>query len=111
MHIELTKDPRSVEEAVHEVITYLETTNYSQYDDQVSGRNKQVVRQAKNNINNNTKANWKTGKLNGKRTQDISLEIEHKDGSTSDSMSLGKVHVYMLEVQQLCERMFSDRRN
>lgn len=96
---------------MHEVITYLETTNYSQYDDQVSGRNKQVVRQAKNNINNNTKANWKTGKLNGKRTQDISLEIEHKDGSTSDSMSLGKVHVYMLEVQQLCERMFSDRRN
>jgi hypothetical protein len=45
MHIELTKDPRSVEEAVHEVITYLETTSYSQYDDQVSGRNKQVVRQ------------------------------------------------------------------
>jgi len=111
IHIELTKDPRSVEEAVHEVITYLETTNYSQYDDQVSGRNKRVVRQVKRNINDNTKANWKTGKLNGKRTQDMSPEIEHKDGPTSDTMALGKVHVDMLEVQQLFERMFRDKRN
>ena len=90
IHIELTKDPRYVEEAVHEVITYLETTNYSQYDDQVCGKNKLVVRQVKRNTNDNTKANWKTGKLNGKRTQDMSPEIQHKDGPTSDYMSLGK---------------------
>ena len=57
IHIELTNDPRYVEETVHEVITYLETTNYSQYDDQVSGKNKLVVRQVKRNINDNTKAN------------------------------------------------------
>jgi hypothetical protein len=64
IHIELTKDPRYVEEAVHEVITYLETTNYSQYDDQVSGKNKLVVRQVKRNTNDNTKTNreaeWQT---------------------------------------------------
>jgi hypothetical protein len=41
----------------------------------------------------------------------MSLEIEHKDGPTSDYMSLGKVHVDMFEVQQLFERMLSDRRN
>jgi hypothetical protein len=66
IHIELTKDPRYVKEAVHEVITYLETKNYSQSDDQVGGKNKRVVRQVKRNTNDNTKANWKTGKLNGK---------------------------------------------
>jgi hypothetical protein len=49
-----------------------------------------VVRQVKRNTNDNTKANWKTGKLNGKRTQDMSPEIQHKDGPTSDYMSLGK---------------------
>ena len=75
---------------MHEVITYLETTNYSQYDDQVSGKNKLVVRQVKSNTNDNTKENWKTGKLNGKRTHDMSPKIQHKDGPTSDSMSLGK---------------------
>jgi hypothetical protein len=31
-----------------------------------------------------------TGKLNGKRTQDMSPEIQHKDGPTSDYMSLTK---------------------
>ena len=90
IHIELTKDPRYVEETVHEVITYLETTNYSQYDDQVSGKNKLVVSHVKRNTNDNTKANWKTRKLNGKRTQDMSPEIQHTDGPTSDSVSLGK---------------------
>jgi hypothetical protein len=90
IHIELTKVARYVEEAVHKVVTYLETTNYSQYDDQDSGKNKLVVRQVKRNTNDNTKANWKTGKLNGKRTHDMSPEIQHKDGPTSDYISLGK---------------------
>ena len=41
-------------------------------------------------IQKQTGKQGKTGKLNGKRTHDMSPEIQHKDGPTSDSMSLGK---------------------
>jgi hypothetical protein len=34
IHIELNKDPKTIEEAVLEVITFMETTKYPQHDDE-----------------------------------------------------------------------------
>ncbi|CAC5421846.1 unnamed protein product [Mytilus coruscus] len=54
--IELNKDPQTIEEAVHEVITYSETMKNPNPDE----NNKKTVRQVKKNF----------GQLNGKKTTD-----------------------------------------
>ncbi|CAC5410305.1 Retrovirus-related Pol polyprotein from transposon opus,Retrovirus-related Pol polyprotein from transposon 17.6 [Mytilus coruscus] len=56
IHIELNKDPQTIEEAVHEVITYSETMKNPNPDE----NNKKTVRQVKKNF----------GQLNGKKTTD-----------------------------------------
>jgi LDH2 family malate/lactate/ureidoglycolate dehydrogenase len=49
VHIELSKDPKTIEEAVQEVIAYIEATSYPKTEDiYYNGRNKRA-RQVKTN--------------------------------------------------------------
>ena len=57
IHVELNRDPDTIEEALHEVVAYLETLNNPNIED----TNKRSVRQAKKNDENHY------GKLNGKK--------------------------------------------
>ena len=64
VYIELHRDPNTIEEAVQEVITYLETTNGPQLEEQTGGRFRKQVRQLKTD---NRSPQWNTGQINGKR--------------------------------------------
>jgi hypothetical protein len=57
IHVELNRDPDTIEEALHEVVAYLETLNNPNIED----TNKRSVRQVKKNDENHY------GKLNGKK--------------------------------------------
>jgi uncharacterized protein (DUF2267 family) len=45
IHIELNKDPKTIEEAVQEVITYMETPKYPQHEDEQYFNKRRFVRQ------------------------------------------------------------------
>jgi hypothetical protein len=45
IHIELNKDPKTIEAAVQEEITFMETTKYPQHDDEQYFNKRRFVRQ------------------------------------------------------------------
>ena len=51
IHIELNNDPKTIEEAVQEVITFMETTKYPQHDDEQYFNKRRFVRQVIYNQN------------------------------------------------------------
>jgi uncharacterized protein (DUF2267 family) len=76
IHIELNKDPKMIEEAVQEVITYMGTTKYPLHDDEQYFNKRRFVRQVTRTEKDTS--DWKTGKLNGKRPLTIQKEPFHK---------------------------------
>ncbi|CAC5401669.1 unnamed protein product [Mytilus coruscus] len=94
VHVELYKDPSTIEEAIHNVITYLETTNSPQ-EEQSGGKFKKQVRQLKNE---SKKPDWKTGKLNGKKEQNVTSSVE----------GLGKTQLE--QVQKLFKQMHEENK-
>lgn len=94
VHVELYKDPSTIEEAIHDVITYLETTSSPQ-EEQSGGKFKKQVRQLKNE---SKKPDWKTGKLNGKKEQNETSSVE----------GLGKTQLE--QVQKLFNQMYEENK-
>jgi hypothetical protein len=58
-------NPKTIEEAVQEVITYMETPKYPQHEDEQYFNKRRFVRQVMRTEKDTS--DWKTGKLNGKR--------------------------------------------
>lgn len=93
VHIELTKDPKTIEEAVQEVITYFETTKDPKHDDYENRHTKRPVRQIKKNSTEKPKFTEPTGKLNGRKPPEIAPQRQrtdkHKD-TALDACTLNK---------------------
>jgi Flp pilus assembly protein TadB len=91
IHIELNKDPKTIEEAVQEVITFMETTIYPQHDDEQYFNKRRFVRQVTRTEKDTS--DWKTGKLNGKRP--LTTQKEQKaDYGLFFILSLLLVHLF-----------------
>lgn len=77
VHIELSKDPITIDEAVQKVIAYIEATCYPKPEDTYyNGRNKRV-RQVKRNTTKEPRQTDKTGKL---KRQDTNYETRQNFG-------------------------------
>jgi hypothetical protein len=102
VHIELNKDPKTIEEAVQEVIAYIEATSYPKTEDiYYNGRNKRV-RQVKRNTTEEPRQTDKTGKLNGRKPPaNVPPKPEYRNGTPQDFLSVSRN-----EIQQICQEMF-----
>ena len=100
IHIELTKDPRTIEEAVHEVITYIDTTQESP-ENYNNRSNRRSVRQVKKNEGKG-RQNWNARKPQPQANNKI--DNSHKsNGASSGSISkddLKKAFDQMYKEQQ-----------
>ena len=103
IHIELNKDPKTIEEAVQEVITFMETTKYPQHDDEQSFNKRRFVRQVTRTEKDTS--DWKTGKLNGKRPPTTQKEQKADYGASTCHQS-----VDMQQIQQMFEKMYEEKR-
>jgi hypothetical protein len=103
IHIELNKDHKTIEEAVQEVITYMETTKYPQHDDGQYFNKRRFVRQVTRTEKDTS--DWKTGKLNGKRPPTIQKEQKADYGASTCHQS-----VNMQQIQQMFEKMYEEKR-
>ncbi|CAG2241471.1 unnamed protein product [Mytilus edulis] len=94
IHIELNKDPQTIEEAVHEVITYSETMKNPNPDE----NNKKTVRQVKKNF----------GQLNGKKTTDDSKPnpIPNSNNTEVTEQKSKTLTIKEDELKSLFDRMF-----
>jgi hypothetical protein len=103
IHIELNKDPKTIEEAVQEVITFMETTKYPQHDDEQYFNKRRFVRQVTRTEKDTS--DWKTGKLNGKRPLTTQEEQKADYGASTCHQS-----VDMQQIQQMFEKMYEEKR-
>lgn len=103
IHIELNKDPKTIEEAVQEVITFMETTKYPQHDDEQYFNKRRFVRQVTRTEKDTS--DWKTGKLNGKRPLTTQKEQKADYGASTCHQS-----VDMQQIQQMFEKMYEEKR-
>lgn len=103
IHIELHKDPKTIEEAVQEVITYMETTKYPQHDEEQNFNKRRYVRQVRGSEKDTS--DWKTGKLNGKRPPTTPKEQKVDYGASTCHPS-----VDMQQIQQMFEKMYEEKR-
>ena len=103
IHIELNKDPKTIEEAVQEVITFMETTKYPQHDDEQYSNKRRFVRQVTRTEKDTS--DWKTGKLNGKRPLTTQKEQKADYGASTCHQS-----VDMQQIQQMFEKMYEEKR-
>ncbi|VDI20885.1 Hypothetical predicted protein [Mytilus galloprovincialis] len=94
IHIELNKDPQTIEEAAHEVITYSETMKNPNPDE----NNKKTVRQVKKSF----------GQLNGKKTTDDSKPnpIPNSDNAEVTEQKSKTLTIKEDELKSLFDRMF-----
>ena len=81
IHSALNKDPKTIEEAAQEVITYMETTKYPQHDDEQYFNKRRFVRQVRRTEKDTS--DWKTGKLNGKRPPTTQKEQKADYGAST----------------------------
>jgi hypothetical protein len=93
IHIELNKDPNTIEEAVQKVITFMETTKYPQHDDEQYFNKRRFVRQVTRTDKDTS--DWKTGKLNRKRPLTTQKEQKADYGASTCHQS-----VDMQQIQQ-----------
>ena len=77
IHIELNKDPQTIEEAVHEVLNYMETMKNP---DQTEDGKRSSVRQVKKDFKNESQT---LGKLNGKRPDEPRQNQSKADKKTA----------------------------
>ncbi|CAC5376839.1 unnamed protein product [Mytilus coruscus] len=98
IHIELTKDPKTIDEAVQEVITYRETTSETQEGN--SGKNKNV-RQLKKQNNQSSQKSDQTAK----KTQNSNF---NKQGSTNTEKDV--ITVTKDELQKMFDKMYEDKK-
>lgn len=103
IHIELNKDPKTIEEAVQEVITYMETTKYPQHDDEQYINKRRFVLQVRRTEKDTS--DWKTGKLNGKKPLTTQKEQKADYGASTCHPS-----VDMQQIQQMFEKMYEEKR-
>ena len=103
IHIELNKDPKTIEEAVQEVITFMETTKYPQHDDEQYFNKTRFVRQVMRTEKDTS--DWKTGTLNGQRPLTTQKEQKADDGASTCHQS-----VDMQQIQQMFEKMYEEKR-
>ena len=103
IHIELNnKDRKTIEEAVQEVITYMETTKYPQHDDEQYFNKRRFVRQVTRTEKDTS--DWKTGKLNGKRPPATQKEQKTDYGASTCHQS-----VDIQQIQQMFEKMYEEK--
>ena len=101
IHIELNKDPETIEEAVHEVITYTETMkNPNQCDD----NNKKAVRQVKKTEKDN-----QHGQLNGRKQAELVKKEYSKKTSIQRPDADKMLTIKEADLQKLFNKMFEDK--
>ena len=87
IHVELNREPCTIEEAVQDVLTYEETTNH--YSSNETHRNsKKPVRQVKENNDSKQEPFRKTGKLNGRKQKNT--DSREKTDTTNEDTTLTK---------------------
>lgn len=108
LHIELTKEPSTVEEAVQEVVTYFETTNYSKITDVNKGYKKQV-RQVKG-TQGEKQDSPKTGKLNGKKEkQNVKSYTDDDDEASSSESVKENITLRKEEIKEIFEQLYEEK--
>ncbi|CAC5386246.1 unnamed protein product [Mytilus coruscus] len=98
IHIELTKDPKTIEEAVQEVITYRETTSETQEGN--SGENTKVRQLKKQNNQSSQKSDQTVEKK-----QNTNF---NKQGSTNTEKDV--ISVTKDELQKMFDKMYEDKK-
>ncbi|CAC5392754.1 unnamed protein product [Mytilus coruscus] len=98
IHIELTKDPKTIEEAVQEVITYRETTSETQ---EVNSRKNTKVRQLKKQNNQSSQKSDQTVE----KKQNTNF---NKQGSTNTETDV--ITVTKDELQKMFDKMYEDKK-
>ncbi|CAC5410263.1 unnamed protein product [Mytilus coruscus] len=98
IHIELTKDPKTIEEAVQEVITYRETTSETQEGN--SGKNNKVRQIKKQNNQSSQKSDQTVEKK-----QNTNF---NKQGSTNTEKDV--ISVTKDELQKMFDKMYEDKK-
>ncbi|CAC5395660.1 unnamed protein product [Mytilus coruscus] len=98
IHIELTKDPKTIEEAVQEVITYRETTSETK---EGNSRKNTKVRQLKKQNNQSSQKSDQTAEKKQKTNF-------NKQGSTNTETDV--ITVTKDELQKMFDKMYEDKK-
>jgi len=113
IHVELSKDPKTIEEAVQDIITYRETTRDPQPEDHWIRNQKKTVRQVKRNNPNYPQTDRNKGQLNGKRPSDIIKGDDKTDSATSrhDGKISESITINRNELMKMFDEMYEEKKN